>query len=83
MQIASEKKVFIFDLIKLHSEVPAILDDCLTRILMSPRILKLGKKMFKFISLVNILATNIFGEPDRSLTFYAMIVLTFYAIDGI
>ncbi|TKY52290.1 Exonuclease mut-7 [Spatholobus suberectus] len=42
MQIASEKMVFIFDLIKLHKEVPAILDDCLTRILLSPRILKLG-----------------------------------------
>ncbi|RDX91573.1 Exonuclease mut-7-like protein [Mucuna pruriens] len=42
MQIASEKMVFIFDLIKLHKEVPDILDDCLTRILLSPRILKLG-----------------------------------------
>ncbi|MED6167179.1 hypothetical protein PIB30_000430 [Stylosanthes scabra] len=42
MQIASEKKAFIFDLIKLHSEVPDTLDDCLTRILMSPRLLKLG-----------------------------------------
>ncbi|KAL1341448.1 hypothetical protein AAHE18_09G087500 [Arachis hypogaea] len=42
MQIASEKKAFIFDLIKLHSEVPDTLDDCLTHILMSPRILKLG-----------------------------------------
>ncbi|KAJ1383486.1 Ribonuclease H-like superfamily [Sesbania bispinosa] len=42
MQIASEKMVFILDLIKLHREVPGILDDCLTRILLSPRILKLG-----------------------------------------
>lgn len=42
MQIASEKMVFIFDLIKLHGEVPDILDSCLTRILHSPRILKLG-----------------------------------------
>ncbi|XP_027366129.1 exonuclease mut-7 homolog isoform X2 [Abrus precatorius] len=42
MQIASEKMVFIFDLIKLHTEVPGILDDCLSRILLSPRILKLG-----------------------------------------
>ncbi|KAK7277991.1 hypothetical protein RJT34_23012 [Clitoria ternatea] len=42
MQIASEKMAFIFDLIKLHKEVPDILDDCLTRILLSPRILKLG-----------------------------------------
>ncbi|KAI4301716.1 hypothetical protein L6164_034967 [Bauhinia variegata] len=42
MQIASEKAVFIFDLIKLHGEVPDILDNCLTRILQSPKILKLG-----------------------------------------
>ncbi|KAF7817961.1 Exonuclease mut-7-like isoform A [Senna tora] len=42
MQIASEKMVFIFDLIKLHGEVPEILDNCLIRILQSPRILKLG-----------------------------------------
>ncbi|KAG4908652.1 hypothetical protein JHK86_057136 [Glycine max] len=42
MQIASEKMVFIFDLIKLHKEVPDILDDCLSCILLSPRILKLG-----------------------------------------
>ncbi|XP_020209370.1 uncharacterized protein LOC109794324 [Cajanus cajan] len=42
MQIGSEKMAFIFDLIKLHKEVPDILDDCLTRILLSPRILKLG-----------------------------------------
>ncbi|KAJ1385608.1 Ribonuclease H-like superfamily [Sesbania bispinosa] len=42
MQIASEKMVFILDLIKLHREVPDILDDCLARILLSPRILKLG-----------------------------------------
>ncbi|KAK4282732.1 hypothetical protein QN277_014076 [Acacia crassicarpa] len=42
MQIASEKTVFIFDLIKLHGEEPDILDGCLARILQSPRILKLG-----------------------------------------
>ncbi|KAK7344264.1 hypothetical protein VNO77_13690 [Canavalia gladiata] len=42
MQIASEKMVFIFDLIRLHKDVPDILDNCLTRILLSPRILKLG-----------------------------------------
>ncbi|CAJ1976089.1 unnamed protein product [Sphenostylis stenocarpa] len=42
MQLASETMVFIFDLIKLHKEVPDILDDCLSRILLSPRILKLG-----------------------------------------
>lgn len=42
MQIASEKKVFVFDLIKLHREVPERLDSCLTRILLSPGILKLG-----------------------------------------
>lgn len=42
MQIASENMAFILDLIKLHKEVPDILDDCLSRILLSPRILKLG-----------------------------------------
>ncbi|XP_065853369.1 uncharacterized protein [Euphorbia lathyris] len=42
MQIASDKMVFIFDLIKLFGDVPCILDNCLTRILQSPRILKLG-----------------------------------------
>ncbi|KAL2325579.1 hypothetical protein Fmac_024637 [Flemingia macrophylla] len=42
MQIGSERMAFIFDLIKLHKEAPGILDDCLTRILLSPGILKLG-----------------------------------------
>lgn len=45
MQIASEDSAFIFDLIKLHKEVPDILDNCLSRILLSPRILKLGMKI--------------------------------------
>lgn len=44
MQIASEKMVFIFDLIKLFEDVPDVLDNCLTRILQSPRILKLGMR---------------------------------------
>lgn len=42
MQIASENVVFIFDLIKLFEDVPDILDNCLGRILQSPRVLKLG-----------------------------------------
>ncbi|XP_022961592.1 uncharacterized protein LOC111462125 isoform X1 [Cucurbita moschata] len=42
MQIASEEKAFIFDLIKLYNDVPDILDNCLTRILQSSSILKLG-----------------------------------------
>ncbi|KAJ9180321.1 hypothetical protein P3X46_008582 [Hevea brasiliensis] len=42
MQIASDKKVFVFDLIKLFEDVPDSLDNSLTRILQSPRILKLG-----------------------------------------
>ncbi|TYI46876.1 hypothetical protein E1A91_D13G134600v1 [Gossypium mustelinum] len=42
MQIASDKKVFILDLIKLYNDVPDVLDNCLTHILRSPRILKLG-----------------------------------------
>ncbi|KAE9589565.1 putative ribonuclease H-like domain-containing protein [Lupinus albus] len=44
LQIASENMVFIFDLIKLHKMVPDVLDNCLTRIFLSPRILKLGMK---------------------------------------
>ncbi|KAJ7977879.1 Exonuclease [Quillaja saponaria] len=42
MQIASDKMVFILDLIKLSGDVPEVLNDCLTRILHSPSILKLG-----------------------------------------
>ncbi|CAN4110989.1 unnamed protein product [Withania somnifera] len=42
MQIASDTKVFILDLIKLYKDAPDVLDDCLTRILHSPRVLKLG-----------------------------------------
>ncbi|XP_056165521.1 uncharacterized protein LOC115667152 isoform X3 [Syzygium oleosum] len=42
MQIASSRSVFIFDLIKLSGDVPHILDNCLSRILQSPSILKLG-----------------------------------------
>lgn len=42
MQIASEKMVFILDLIKLHEDVPDTLEHCLAQILHSPRILKLG-----------------------------------------
>ncbi|KAH7835353.1 hypothetical protein Vadar_025392 [Vaccinium darrowii] len=42
MQIASEKVVFVFDLIKLFEDVPDVMDNCLARILQSPRVLKLG-----------------------------------------
>lgn len=42
MQIASEKMVHIFDLIKLFQDVPDILDEYLTRIFHSSTILKLG-----------------------------------------
>nr|XP_011466152.1 PREDICTED: uncharacterized protein LOC101292807 isoform X2 [Fragaria vesca subsp. vesca] len=42
MQIASDKMVFILDLIKLYQDVPDVLDDSLTRVLQSPGILKLG-----------------------------------------
>lgn len=45
MQIASDKMVFIFDLIKLFNDIPDVLDDSLTRILQSPRILKLGMRI--------------------------------------
>lgn len=42
MQIASETKVYILDLIKLYESVPDSLNQCLSRILHSSRILKLG-----------------------------------------
>ncbi|XP_071691496.1 uncharacterized protein [Rutidosis leptorrhynchoides] len=42
MQIASEKTVFIIDLIKLSHDAPTVLDSCLIRVFHSPRILKLG-----------------------------------------
>lgn len=42
MQIASETKVYILDLIKLYERVPDSLNECLSRILHSSRILKLG-----------------------------------------
>eukprot|EP00262_Sarcandra_glabra_P005634 TRINITY_DN17375_c0_g1_i1.p1 TRINITY_DN17375_c0_g1~~TRINITY_DN17375_c0_g1_i1.p1 ORF type:complete len:290 (-),score=39.82 TRINITY_DN17375_c0_g1_i1:190-984(-) len=42
MQIASENRVFIFDLIKLFEDEPKALDSCLKHIFHSPRILKLG-----------------------------------------
>ncbi|XP_010528921.1 PREDICTED: uncharacterized protein LOC104805911 isoform X2 [Tarenaya hassleriana] len=42
MQIASDSKVFILDLIKLSNDASEILDECLTQILQSCRILKLG-----------------------------------------
>ncbi|XP_031269534.1 uncharacterized protein LOC116128004 [Pistacia vera] len=42
MQISSDTKVFILDLIKLYKDVPDVLDNCLTHILQSPGILKLG-----------------------------------------
>ncbi|KAL0558283.1 hypothetical protein IC582_002839 [Cucumis melo] len=42
MQIGLEEMAFIFDLIKLYDDVPDILDNCLTRILQSSSILKLG-----------------------------------------
>lgn len=42
LQVASEKRAFIFDLIKLATDVPDVLDNCLISILHSSRILKLG-----------------------------------------
>lgn len=42
IQIASENRAYIFDLIKLHEDVPIDLDSCFRKILCSPNILKLG-----------------------------------------
>ncbi|XP_034705658.1 uncharacterized protein LOC117929473 isoform X2 [Vitis riparia] len=41
LQVASEKRAFIFDLIKLATDVPDVLDNCLISVLHSSRILKL------------------------------------------
>ncbi|VVB00487.1 unnamed protein product [Arabis nemorensis] len=42
MQIGSDSKIFILDLIKLYNEASEILDNCLSQILHSYRTLKLG-----------------------------------------
>nr|CAD1828539.1 unnamed protein product [Ananas comosus var. bracteatus] len=42
MQIASENRAFIFDLIKLYEDEPKLLDSCFRRILCSSNVLKLG-----------------------------------------
>ncbi|KMZ66515.1 hypothetical protein ZOSMA_299G00050 [Zostera marina] len=42
MQIASDKRVLIFDLIKLYNDEPKTLDSCFKSIMHSPKILKLG-----------------------------------------
>uniref|UniRef100_A0A0A9DY52 3'-5' exonuclease domain-containing protein n=1 Tax=Arundo donax TaxID=35708 RepID=A0A0A9DY52_ARUDO len=42
IQIASDKKAFIFDLIKLYEDDPKALDSCFRRIMCSSNILKLG-----------------------------------------
>ncbi|KAJ0979883.1 hypothetical protein J5N97_015357 [Dioscorea zingiberensis] len=42
MQIASENKVYIFDLIKLYENEKEVLNSCFSRIMCSPNILKLG-----------------------------------------
>ncbi|KAK1293895.1 hypothetical protein QJS10_CPA16g01615 [Acorus calamus] len=41
-KIASEKRAFVFDLIKLYEDEPKALNSCFKRILQSPKILKLG-----------------------------------------
>ena len=47
LQVASDKRAFVFDLIKLATDVPDVLDNCFTRILHSSRILKLGMRNLK------------------------------------
>lgn len=42
IQIASENRAFIFDLIKLYEDEPKALNSCFTRFLCSPNVLKLG-----------------------------------------
>lgn len=42
MQIGTDSKMFILDLIKLYNDASEILDNCLSQILQSHSILKLG-----------------------------------------
>lgn len=42
MQIGSDTKIFILDLIKLYNDATEILDNCLSQILQSKSTLKLG-----------------------------------------
>lgn len=42
MQIGSDTKIFILDLIKLYNDASEVLDNCLSQILQSYSILKLG-----------------------------------------
>jgi hypothetical protein len=42
MQIGSDTKIFILDLIKLYNDASEILDNCLSHILQSKSTLKLG-----------------------------------------
>jgi hypothetical protein len=51
IQIASDKKAFIFDLIKLYEDDPKELDCCFRRIMCSSNILKLGT-MFNMIKML-------------------------------
>ncbi|KAF2324000.1 hypothetical protein GH714_006088 [Hevea brasiliensis] len=92
MQIASDKKVFVFDLIKLFEDVPDSLDNSLTRILQSPRILKLGYnfqcdikqlahsygelKCFKHYEML-LDIQNLFREPRGGLSGLAKVFKTF------
>lgn len=46
MQIGSDSKIFILDLIKLYDDASEILDTCLSQILQSYSILKLGISSF-------------------------------------
>ena len=52
IQIASDKKAFIFDLIKLYEDDPKALDCCFRRIMCSSNILKLGTMLIWSITAV-------------------------------
>lgn len=67
MQIASDKKAFILDLIKLFADCPKVLDNCLTRILQSP-ILKLG------IRYLTVLIPSLSFELVKTVIVYCPIV---------
>lgn len=64
MQIASEDRVFIFDLIKLYEDKPELLGSCFRRILCSSNVLKLGI----YLSEKNIIIISLFFYKDKRMT---------------
>ncbi|CAN4108877.1 unnamed protein product [Withania somnifera] len=76
MQIASDNKVYLLDLIKLYEDAPDVLDDCLDHILHSPRLaLSYGQlQCFKHYDML-LDIRNVFKEPRGGLSGLAKKIL--------